>query len=135
MITVRTAVRASLLGGAALAAALTGTSAAQAAGTPNLHVSWTTPGQFTVTNDGDAKAGSFVITIFGQTAYEYTARYIQVSGLKAGKSATYNLLANYCGGAAPTRDVIIDNENLVTESSEDDNYAAVPLKEKCLPGS
>jgi hypothetical protein len=135
MSTIRTAVRASLLAGAALAAVVTGTSTAQAAGTPNLTVSWTNPGQFTVTNTGDAKAGSFVITIWGQTAFEYTARYIQVNGLKAGKSATYNLIATYCGGVAPTRDVIIDNENLVTESNEGDNYAEVPLKEKCLPGS
>jgi hypothetical protein len=133
MITVRRAAGATLLAAVALAAAAAGT--AQATGTPNLVVTSIKPGKFTVQNIGDGRAGSFQIRIQSPTAFEYVARYIQVNGMNAGASATYSLIANYCGGVAPVRDVDLDDDHWVPESNEDDNHADVPLKEKCAGGS
>jgi hypothetical protein len=126
-----TAVRASLLASLALAAAVT-TSAA-ATKKPNLVVTSSAPGSFTVTNTGAGSAATFSVSVRG--TYEYKTRHIIVNGLGPGQSGTFTIKATYCGGVAPTKDIQADEGYAITETSEGDNFLQVAEAEDCSGGA
>ena len=130
------AVRASLLASLALAAAVTGSASARSAkvSKPNLVVSSSAPGSFTVTNTGLGSSAAFSISVRG--TFEYKTRHILVNGLGPGASGTFTIKATYCGGAfVPTKDVMADELYAITETSEGDNFLQVAEAEDCSAGS
>jgi VCBS repeat-containing protein len=126
----RTSVRAGLLAGLALAAAITATAdASSKTAKPNLVASTSAAGKYTVKNTGSVAAGQFTIQVHG--TYEYGANYRVVTGLTPGQSITVTLKKTYCGGVAPTVDVTADILGQISESSEADNYVQISQKQDC----
>jgi hypothetical protein len=128
------AARAGLLAALALAAAVTTSADARsAANKPNLVVTSSAPGSFTVTNTGTGTAAAFSVSVRG--TFEYKTRHIIVNGLGPGASGTYSIKAKYCGGVAPTKDIQADEGYVITETSEGDNFRQVAEAEDCSGGA